>query len=544
LTENKTIRSIKKEKNVEYTSNTLLNIWENIHNTNPFTDDPCEHANALIQKASKTIIIYSPYIIHHKTQRELERAAEKKIRIYAITKEIKQHERAFTHGLMREKPDIDSTFIIIDHQSTSRSGIWFAGALSPKTISEPLIQLDKDQISGLMYQFNHFFWQSHSRELNNGKFIDAKPRKPVLNPVPPETHSILRYEKISTYLKNETLLELWVDESYPVQLLYLLNGANQITLKINDDLKKTDISSSKLIYGHFSLPFSYIKTPIQTIVYRKDLGIVLHPTQIEKLEKEMTPFPWKYNLSKQISDISFDILLNEDTWTEAHKKTIQDEIEVTLPDYTPDSFSDWIHELDQNDHPEINTQQYLSKKIKYKWTYHPPFLPIDAKKSRLYQMWTDYETTVNTEISELRNYISQTLSLHLESNPTILNKLSETLNEILIDPNHEPSTLNIIPILENAHTIIMNTLETLRHSYDKNKNEMEVFSNKVEPIHKYLKSKKYSKLTPPPLPLPSTGQLFETKQNRYLVIQHLDQYPIVDQIKNKYNAKIVVNKNE
>mgnify|MGYP000451108471 CR=1 FL=1 len=267
MIENNLIRPISKEKIVDYSRTTITKFWENVNTSIPFYDNPGEKANSLIQKAHQTIIIYSPYIIHVNTQRELERAAGKKIRIYAIAKNIKQHEQAFTHGIMRENSNVDSTFVIIDHQEKSRTGIWFAGPLTSQTSSEPIVQLNNDQITGLLYHFNHYFWQPHSRELNNGQSIPAKPRKPKLNSVPPETHSILRYEKITSYLKDETIQELWVDESYPVQLLYLLNGANQITLKINDDLKKTDISSSKLIYGHFSLPFSYIKTPIHSTIY-------------------------------------------------------------------------------------------------------------------------------------------------------------------------------------------------------------------------------------------------------------------------------------
>lgn len=499
----------------------------------------------LCKEAEDTIIIHTPKLTLPELTVELEKQNSKGVRTYALTKDIDNHQKVFKKGIMREKRDIFSTYILVD-SSSSPQGIWFMGELTSESEKQVIIELNNEQIEELWHHFSHEFWKNTGQELFFGKTRDSLKYEGT----EPETEEILgnTARNVSEAVSEIDIDELYLPTEKPVDFQEHMMAKIVVTkieektkdLILDLDPKETSLLGTKdNIIGH--LDGTQSGNDI-SVVFDWDYSIILDESQKEDFKKYLSEPEWEYNTKKKISDIKNEILLKNDNWDETKTKQIQDIGEKKLDDVNSDSIKNWI-----NNEPEPAIPDFggLYKQISYKWTLHPPYLPKGSKKHRLYKKWDEFDRRLNNKIEltikEMEKAKEEIDQLKMKKRKKIItkDKIDNEIKELnkIKDENwrykRDKSDVDrALSKLDNIIKEVKGKIEGVDIIKEENK------TNELQAILNLGHNKK--KIKVPYKTIPSAGTLYEKGNQSYITIQDTDEIDKVKLSTKNHRAKIVV----
>ena len=545
--------------------------------------DPIEIAVELVNKSKEAIYLYSPYITSSELLIALENAVQRKVRIYSLTSDINQHIHLFQQGIMREKEDITSSFVIIDPKERICEGVFFAGELTQRSRTTPFILfLNSKQVKEVWAQFIYYFWNAGGRELFHGKTQGVRGIKPDLPKIPEIMRSVLRKAGLNTYLSSNKIEELWIPVDFPQDMLYYYEEAKNLVVEINEASKNLinwDDVNRLEIHGINLLPFSLIKLSDSQILFKNNLCFILTRKQVKELNSRCPRWSWKYRKNDVVDNIKNPIIKFESDWNEKSAERVRNKLPEKLKDLHARNMEEWLSDKPK---PTIESKIRLGREITFLWTLHPPYLPHNAIKHRLYDRWGKFIDELKKRIAGLQQHLEVLLRNEKTKNfiaergvwqdwanelNSLLNRnwfqsdisemkdLVKRIEEIKksLNIDSRTSSTNIHPQEgknERPKIREFNELEIFKRG-SKNKesfdveNELEIFNN-LSNQHKKSEKVKLTRLIDmiPLLPLPKLGTLYELESTNYLVIEKKSQIEQAKKIAKRYQAKIVVKRDD
>jgi hypothetical protein len=561
--------SIINKSRIEDNSNTIIsNFWENIDNESTLNNvDVVGLALELIKDAKRSIYIYSSKITSPELKVELENLRNKEIFIYALATGIENHRSTFTYGIMREKIDIDSSFIIVDPNSSNPRGMWFKGEFTSKSKNVPYVLLmDKSQVKESWAQFCYFYWKATGNELIFGKIRDTMSIKPGLLEIRPFLTSVFRTEALENKIQNENINEIWLKKDSPELIIKYQSDAETLIVELNDVLKEkiyfNDISN-KNVKGSFNIPFTLVYTSNSSYIFCKDIGYKCNGNQIKDIKKAFSSWPWMFKSVSKIKDINGSIILKEDKWITQSPKKIQDTLIKPLGVVKTESLEEWQNPKD----PVIDKKFTLARNINYQWTIEPPYRSNNSKVDKLYPRWDNFEKKFKEEVkktlTEIEKANSKEQAFEKIKNIFIAKSTNwKDYNNLLTfyletDWKHEDiiDTKKAVDKLGEIQSKIAGDIAYLNK---KNIQPDKVVNESSEPIKESKKSddvddeldyyynlpKKNGNLMGqiPENPLPRVGTIYSDGDKKYLVIKYINEIPAANRIKDRYRIKVVAEK--
>ncbi len=299
----------------------------------------------IIQNAKTKIVLTITKELDESILFELERKIILKLDIYLIIKSadlLKSNIQRYLNILVRVYNDLDNDFIIADNV-----GILFINPLNT-TDNNPFIKLNENETKDLFYWFCYMFWEKSSIEIINGKPENIK-------------------QKVNVPFTNENDYINIVQQKEFLGDLYLPFDNNSKKLIKNFD---NDIYLSKNLK----------KEAIQTAGLLKISSLILNGKKISDFLTEK----WKLK-ENSLREITTEILPYNEEWIDKNLITINESKTTDLKNVTSDTIEK-MGETKPNDFPK---EKYI-RNINYIWTVSPPYLPKEAKKSKLYDDWEKF----------------------------------------------------------------------------------------------------------------------------------------------------------
>lgn len=560
------VQSVFCEKPFDNSRMILKGFWEqrsNFETKPPNQSNVIEDIISIIDNAVESIYLYSPKITHAKIRLALEKKREDGIRIYAITSSIKPHldNKLFSDiGIMREKKDISSTFVISDPKNRAPIGVWFKGELtSEQDLVSYFLILNGDQAKEAWAYFSHSYWKANGEELYFDRIRDTKTIKPAAPQVKEVLSNSFQVSGIDSVFGSDEIYELWLLPDFPQELNVYCSEVKKCVLQVHEKSKNIleyFEGDGCDIFGTDLLPFCLAKVGMKEMVMSSDVGFILTHKQKDYLHNLFQLWQWQYRSEKLIKDVYHPIILNESDWTKAEIQDAKDFQQIKLGNVISPSIEDWQNFKPENKIPELKP---LAKKICYKWTLEPPSLPEGSKKHKLYDMWDYFSKELNREISELKKVIDIyrsdkgnkgitkiTTNKKLSEIEGRITQIEKELNDIS-DTSIATDIIKRLNLLKqdlskfnsenkDEGKLEENELETL----NKSKHQSKKRTNELEALRKNNKSNNVDLSNKvPSRSIPSIGMLYENGNNSYLVIRYIDEIEEGVRIAKEYHAKLV-----
>lgn len=571
------ITKLEKHKPVDNSNAIIRGFWERKINfkENKPTVDAGSLALDIVKNAEKNVYIYSPKITNPELKIELERQHKRGLSIYALTPSIENHKSIWNFGVMREKKDITSSFILADPNADRPAGLWFTGEFTSKSNNTHFVlDLDVTQVKETWAHFCYYFWQSAGNELINGKIwntMDLKTGCPKVGSFLPNT---FRLEGLEQYLLDTTIDEMWISKDVPKTVIKYHTDPEDIVVEVGERMKKdlnyTSLSEKK-VYGASYLPFSLLRTGNKEYVFKPDIGFVCNADQKRRIIKDFPSQSWplSYHTEKAISSIDGAVILTDDNWDALSPRTIEESVHVPLESIRASSIEEWRNPPE----PKPNDKLYLARSIEYSWSVEPPYAPPSAREDKLYQRWNDFESKFKKQVKECLEEVRRAISRE-NRYPKILavfiakssswKEWEKELESFLEkDWKKEYDRANVIAAIEKLEDINQNLKKDVSELNERNKkkddedeSEQKTTEKKskaeknkdkdeedaLEAFYNMPKSKNSLKSIVPEKTLPSIGTLYDDSGRKYLAIKNIRDLEEANRIKNKYQAKIVAMK--
>jgi len=521
----------------------ITSYWEKINDNNNSKIKIIPLVLDIIKKAKESVNIYSPKITSSELMLTLENIGAKGVRIYLLVSDIKIHKDIVKKtGVVREKPDIESTFVLIDTKGDSPEGLWFSGELTSKQEDIPFVlKLNKTQAKEAFAHFSHYFWNSRGTELFYGKERNALELKPMLPEIGERLPESFRKDGYRSLIESD-IHYLWLPSKIPEPLrLYCSESKNivvEMNVKIKDSLPLEDLKETAL-YSVSKMPFCCIGLD-KYILFKEDIGFILTDEQKNSFLNTFSLCEWRYHTEGRIKDINNEIIFYNTDWKNG--KTISDSEVKSLGVLNSRTLEEWVKGKPD---PVIPDEILLTRSIEYEWTLKPPDLPEKAAKHRLYNKWASFEKDMRDEINELFDEIK---TIKADKNTlekiTKEKKFSEWENELNNIRNKdwklELSKATLEEALKKINDIRTEIKKESEKASDKtDENEIEASKSKKEKTQNKENKNKKRKFEIPYKPLPSIGELYELGNDAYLAIGYVDEIEKAKNIAEEYHAKLV-----
>lgn len=524
---------------------TITSYWEKINDNNNYNKNIkiIPLILEIIQKAKESVIIYSPKITSSELMLTLENIGAKGVRIYLLVSDIKIHKDIVKKtGVVREKTDIASTFVLIDTKGESPEGLWFSGELTSKQEDVPFVlKLNTIQAKEAFAHFSHYFWNSRGTELFFGKERKALELKPRLPEIRERLIESFRKDGYRSLIGCD-IHYLWLPSKIPELLrLYCSESKNiivEMNVKIKDSLLLEDLKETAL-YSVSKMPFCCIGLD-KYILFKEDIGFILTDEQMKSFLNIFSLCEWIYHTEGRIKDIKNKIIFYNSDWKDGN--IISDSEKKSLGVLNSRTLDEWMKGKPD---PVIPDEILLARSIEFQWTLKPPYLPEKASKHRLYNKWGTFEKDMRDEINELFDEIKTIREdKNILEKTTKEKKFSEWENELNNIRNKDwklelsKATLEeALRKINDIRTEIKN--ESERASDKTEENEIEASKSKKDKSQNKGDKKKNRKFEIPYKPLPLIGELYELGNDTYLAIRHVDEIEKAKIIAEYYHAKLV-----
>lgn len=568
---NEVIRPILQKKLINNSAMKVREFWES-SNGNTINDkvDVTTHSLELIKDASQGIYLYSPKITNPELKIELEEIKTKGVFTYALTSSLEMHRSTFNYGIMREKKDIDSTFIIVDPLSKNARGIWFKGELTSKSKNTAyILELDKVQIKELWAQFCYYYWKSEGNELIFGKVRDTMSLNSGALEINPSLSKVFRTETFEQKLEDEVINEIWASRDSPENLWKFQSDAETLVVELHENLKSKlyfNVLKEKKVYGSSNIPFTILSTDKSFYALCKDIGFKCNETQKHSILKQFTSWPWTYIAESTISNIQGSIIEKSDSWDNLSPKIIPELKPYLIDDINANTLEEWLNPKE----PVIDKKPILARNIEYKWSVKPPIKPNSSKEDKLIQRWDNFEKEFKKEIKKALTDIEKAILKEkgfekikniFIAKSTSWKDYSNDLNSYLQKDWRYEDTIDVKKAIERLEEIKSRVSGDLTYLNKKNsqtenqtkeeKDNKEVIKEQSKEQSKnvekddeldYFYDKKDGsnlKNMVPENPIPRVGKLYADGDKKYLVIKYINEIPRANAIKDRYRAKVV-----
>ncbi len=509
----------------------------------------------LIKKAKDIIIIYTPKLTHPELMVELERSYQRGVRVYSLTARLKIHSEQFSFGIMRERRDITSTFIVIDPQRRAK-GIWFVGELTSKSNPSLTLELDSDQAMEACAHFSHIFWNSSGQEIffekdkSIVKMVDSKPK------IPAELANSLRYEGFESLANDEIRylsIPLPLSESFEDYNLLARDLCVEMNEHAREILPGIDFEWTKLKAAQ-KLPFGYAnldhRGQERHLVFGWDLGFFLNAAQKGNILEAFPPGVWVFNKEKKLKNIRNEIFLEESNWNDPDGVRIKDHDLITLDDIQCDTIEEWLDNLPEPDFPlDIK----LLRKIEYLWRLIPPYRPQESKKHRLYKQWDGFDKAFKKEIDRIIFKINQAqakkkdLKIKKTRIITLTTKWRSLENELKQigggNWKYKQDTSDVKRALARIENLEVDFKESITAIKEKKSDSKGEEPNELSGLLGFDDSRN-QKVKIPYDTLPTKGILYEKGNNCYLEISDIGSLEQAKAIAKRYHAKVVAERSD
>lgn len=534
---------------VDQSNQNIEEFWERIPEQSNRQAVSCnELILNLCKKSKEMIIIHTPKLTLPELQIELEKLSSKGVRIYSLTSDIKKHQKIFQKGIMREKKETLSTYVLIDSQ-TKPHGICCPGELSSASSPPYALELNGKQIKELWQHFSHEFWNAKGQELFYAK-IRKTPEydgtKLKINDALDLTARVP--DKMFKRYTIERIESVYLPENIPSDFQeHML--AKKVYTKISERTKELilEIDHNTDLFGTSFRSMGYLKGNGPKgnigIVFDGDIAILLDDTQLERVEKNLPKPEWQYRVTKRLSDISGEILLSESNWDNLKPDRIETEGEKRLKDIESKSIEEWNNGLPR---PKIPDFGGLYRQVKYTWTLHPPYLPKGSKKHRLYDMWASFDKNLSKKIDRLISEMEEAnkqkkklSSIKKTKKITLEDKIHEWIGKLDSIKQQEwknkPTSISAEEAIQQISEIENEFLKEIKGLEPKKKKDG---SNELEEILPNP-SREKTEIKIPPKTLPTRGVLFEKGNNSYIAIKDTEDLKYVEPFRKEHRATIV-----
>ncbi|MCD6399075.1 MAG: hypothetical protein J7L08_04095 [Candidatus Aenigmarchaeota archaeon] len=517
-----------------------------------------------IKKSKSVIYINSRTILDSKIIESLRRAHSRGVRIYLLLEEIEDY-KWLDFGISHIfKDKMFSSYILIDPFDKKPYGIWMNKSIFQ--FADLVLRLDTKVIRELAGHFSREFWDSKpeiffGKELSNVKYPKNIPDIPtVLSSTSVEiNHPTLSENEINTISLPIEVIQL--GEDFWSARDFIFDSKNVIIPL--DDLSKEFVEEIKdynpTIYGG-NPSFGFIKIKggnEKAYVFMPDILLEIPRDEENNLENISNKNRlWKFVKSKKLSEIKKKLILWDAKWSDDQSFRIKDRDELILEDFECESIDEWLN-YKNTPRPELPSENEipLALNVELRWRILPPYLPIEAKKHKLYSKWDDFKKRILKTRDDMLRFVEKELE----------NKKNLRENDKLKKSDYgvfESEIIRIKKIILDALKVeewygIKVESERLLEVMARAENELNELYMKYTPkkINEKteldeLKKRKDSQQTKwninipskddIPRSLPSIGELYTHNNRNFLVIEHRGEIDKAKRIAEEYNAKIVV----
>ncbi len=501
------IEPIQCEYIINTSDKTINNFWEKINTENNSTSViKFEQVLNKISNAVKKVYIYASSIVSKDFNEILHKIWNENVRVYIIISEDifpEMVKKPFKKGIIRNKSNIKSSFVLIDPDSKDCYGYWTPDPLSE--ISSAIIKLNKKQIKSFTHLFIEYFWsETGSKEIIMGNTLD----KSNFIEKPYDKNKI-KYEEIIklkniNYFENieETINSVWIkreDINYFNEKLFLADVTELLIeeSKILKDFFNTNIidelsKDSEIMIT--KLPFSLVSYNDNIWIISGDLMIKISDKQLEPIKSSLE-LKWEFSFEKDINSIKNGICVYKDEWENISNNItyITDTKDIILDDINIEKIDVFKEAYETKekcfDTPDIPNDHFYSKEIKYKWKINPPLLHNNAIKHDLYQKWPKaikkilkYIEDINKGMKHIFDFDDNKYLQKSKESRQYFKKHEKGWRRFIEENNDFIKYLNDLEtqILDNIRSINQNTKSEL---VDK----INYFNTQINKYHKELK---------------------------------------------------------
>ncbi|HRK25737.1 MAG TPA: TrmB family transcriptional regulator sugar-binding domain-containing protein [Chitinophagales bacterium] len=381
---------------------------------------------ALIDKAQKTLMIYSPQLSDPDIQKSISGACARGVRVYLYTKDQSENEKALPlfaeKSIVRIGNEVYGSLVLTDIEGET-AGMIYTGELSTQSLSKRIqnvaLVLDENQIKEMYVFFCKVFW---SDALFQYKFSTNKERvtEAVYGDIDVDRH--LDIDEIESFIiqKNEGSSGKILMTMKNIRQSNLLNlskhGANlilQTALLGNDpeEVKRYAKNQILLLASENALPFGCIVLKEEMYLYpNTDFGINMlsYLVRLNKSQSFYIRAYLKYIQEKcsifttaipyQDVKTSFRLYNKAEEVLKMEEEAYRMQVTNNVP----------LSELNTPQWEEYLTEETVyAKKVHYKLELVPFYVPSGVKSDELYDKWAKLKKKLTDKLNEIDNKIDE-----------------------------------------------------------------------------------------------------------------------------------------
>lgn len=400
------IKPITRSKEIDYGDKVVERFWLIQNKNYKFSpvDNRSLFTGILANLQDSVVCIQTEQIDDTKLINEMFNASKRRNRIYLLTNEKPNQKLEQLAGvcLMRYGIKNIGSFILVNPNANNSQGIIFTAPFLETSFASNnvALELDKQQINTLFRFFCYNFWNKATHEIISD-FNDPKPIPPppldILPNIEDFCDSDFVIQQILEQTKNLIITLPNINPNYSVLNLEKITDSKILTSFQGNtpDLLNTVVKNQNKIFAYQELinlrliisdhSQSWLIPKAYLSAEDNIFALLLNDSQRDRFKKMLAFLfenpRYEYHYSMKRSElVNLKVYLtstnNEIFIKDRESKQAEDVNCTELPEK---------HEFESKE-PQF-VDDGISCKIEYTWNIHPPYLPQNAKKAKIYEDW-------------------------------------------------------------------------------------------------------------------------------------------------------------